>query len=326
MRKCIIRKILLSILIFLGLFLAMLTRRNLFSSLIQVGAVLFLICYLITRYLPAQTSNDVYTQNVADSNNIESVVWTTASDHSTKNQYNDDDINRASNRVLNSHKLVRDRVNKKDVLPSQLNNSYVNKNDTTSNPHHLQTPTHVSAGPVLPKCNDPLCTEYLTKEDKNRFDSCLQKLKSYKGQPHDGQCHFMSPTHRSSVALASYPGSGNTWLRGLLETATGICTGFEYCDISMRVKGFAGENIVSGAVSVVKTHGYPHWNNKKKHGGSGVKYDSAVVLVRNPLDAFVAEWNRRVSNNFHGSTVSLTSHVKSAGKEMFGELVKMMMI
>ena len=86
----------------------------------------------------------------------------------------------------------------------------------------------------------------------------------------------------------------------------------------MRVKGFAGENIVSGAVSVVKTHGFPHWKAKNKH--SGVHFDSAVVLVRNPLDAFVAEWNRRVANNFRGKTVSFTSHVKSTGEEMFGEL------
>ncbi len=35
----------------------------------------------------------------------------------------------------------------------------------------------------------------------------------------------MNGTGRSAVALVSYPGSGNTWLRGLLEQVTGICTG-----------------------------------------------------------------------------------------------------
>ena len=185
----------------------------------------------------------------------------------------------------------------------------------------LTHPPQVTSNAAItlnPRCKEPLCMEYLSKEDRSRFDSCVQKVKSNKGHPKDGQCHFMPQAHRVPVALASYPGSGNTWLRGLLETATGICTGFEFCDISMRVKGFAGENIVSGAVSVVKTHGYPHWKNKRRHN-TGVHFDSAVVLVRNPLDTFVAEWNRRVANNFRGSTVSLTSHVKSAGKEMFGE-------
>ncbi len=41
----------------------------------------------------------------------------------------------------------------------------------------------------------------------------------------EGKCHFMNGTGRAAVALVSYPGSGNTWLRGLLEQVTGICTG-----------------------------------------------------------------------------------------------------
>ena len=35
----------------------------------------------------------------------------------------------------------------------------------------------------------------------------------------------MDGSKRAAVALASHPGSGNTWVRGLLEKATGICTG-----------------------------------------------------------------------------------------------------
>ena len=40
-----------------------------------------------------------------------------------------------------------------------------------------------------------------------------------------GPCHFMDGSNRAPVALASFPGSGNTWVRGLLEKATGVCTG-----------------------------------------------------------------------------------------------------
>ena len=40
-----------------------------------------------------------------------------------------------------------------------------------------------------------------------------------------GPCHFMDGSRRAAVALASFPGSGNTWVRGLLEKATGVCTG-----------------------------------------------------------------------------------------------------
>ena len=35
----------------------------------------------------------------------------------------------------------------------------------------------------------------------------------------------MNAANRSAVPLLSYPGSGNTWTRGLLEKATGRCTG-----------------------------------------------------------------------------------------------------
>ena len=40
-----------------------------------------------------------------------------------------------------------------------------------------------------------------------------------------GPFHFINGTRRAAVALTSFPGSGNTWVRGLLEKATGVCTG-----------------------------------------------------------------------------------------------------
>ncbi len=36
------------------------------------------------------------------------------------------------------------------------------------------------------------------------------------------------PKHRLVVALASFPGSGNTWLRYLVQQATGVMTGSVY--------------------------------------------------------------------------------------------------
>ena len=188
-----------------------------------------------------------------------------------------------------------------------------NETLTTSSLNVATTPNNAAS---KTKCREPLCSEYLTATDKTRFASCLQKVRGKGGHPQHEQCHFMSQSHRAPVALASYPGSGNTWLRGLLETATLICTGFTFCDISMRVKGFAGENIQSGAVLVVKTHSISNWKQRKS---KGPYFESAIFLVRNPLDAFVAEWNRRVANNFRGQTISLTSHVKNAGEDMFGK-------
>ena len=91
------------------------------------------------------------------------------------------------------------------------------------------------------------------------------------------------------VGLASYPSSGNTWLRCttiflcillvgleetiyyslnsryLLEGVTGHYTGSMYNDISLRKKGFYGEGVPAdaGIVVTVKTHG--HTTGKGAH-------------------------------------------------------------
>ena len=95
--------------------------------------------------------------------------------------------------------------------------------------------------------------QLLSHYDKAAFDGCrrLAGVESEKGS-----CHFMNQTLRLPVALASFQGSGSTWVRGLLEQATGICTGSVYCDPWLRASGFSGENVRSGAVIVTKTH-YP---------------------------------------------------------------------
>lgn len=59
-----------------------------------------------------------------------------------------------------------------------------------------------------------------------------------------------------SRALASYPGSGNTWLRYLLEGATGIFTGSVYNAASILKAGHLGEGrpFKDGSTIVQKTH------------------------------------------------------------------------
>ena len=49
------------------------------------------------------------------------------------------------------------------------------------------------------------------------------------------------PQRDSIVALASFPGSGNTWLRYLLQQATGIITGSVYKDPALLRNGFPGK-------------------------------------------------------------------------------------
>lgn len=48
---------------------------------------------------------------------------------------------------------------------------------------------------------------------------------------------FLPSKAKELVALASFPGSGNTWTRHLLELATGYYTGSYYYDMSIYDKG-----------------------------------------------------------------------------------------
>ncbi|KAM3959499.1 WSCD family member AAEL009094 [Aphomia sociella] len=95
---------------------------------------------------------------------------------------------------------------------------------------------------------------------------------------------WRSPPSPDVVALVSYPGSGNTWLRYLLQQVTGIVTGSIYMDYGLRVHGFPAENVTDGSVLVVKTHEMPPLEHNK--------FKSAIILIRNPRDSILADFNR----------------------------------
>ncbi|CAD7087631.1 unnamed protein product [Hermetia illucens] len=87
------------------------------------------------------------------------------------------------------------------------------------------------------------------------------------------------------TALASFPGSGNTWLRYLLQQSTGILTGSIYKDYGLLKSGFPAENICNRSVLVVKTH---EWGPK-----TWMQFEKAILLVRDPDKAILAEFNRQ---------------------------------
>ena len=107
------------------------------------------------------------------------------------------------------------------------------------------------------------------------------------------------------VMLVSFPGSGNTWTRLLIEDVTGYYTGSVYWDKSLYDGGFIGEKeeMENGTTVVVKNH-----NVRGLSGAKGV-----VLLVRNPYDAITAEFNRKQSRN-NGSG---NKHIGSADLEKF---------
>ena len=68
-----------------------------------------------------------------------------------------------------------------------------------------------------------------------------------------GPLRFLDPPG-PLTALASSPGSGNTWTRHLIQQFSGYVTGSIYTDSVLRKNDFPGENFYDGRVIVIKTH------------------------------------------------------------------------
>ena len=132
-------------------------------------------------------------------------------------------------------------------------------------------------------------------------------------------CHFLSTREGRIVALNSLPGSGNTWVRGLLEMATRVCTGSVGCDKWLKVGGFCGEGVMSGRVLVVKTHvSSLRWKGEyyKTVAANHPLFDAAIFLIRSPFGAAVADYNRKMSLHF-GRHQTGSRHVKYLDKPQF---------
>lgn len=80
------------------------------------------------------------------------------------------------------------------------------------------------------ECKEASCLNLLSRVERMQYDECYNRTVSAKsankfGPISKGTCHFQDGIARFPVGLGSFQGSGNTWLRGLLEKVTGICTG-----------------------------------------------------------------------------------------------------
>ncbi|XP_068616896.1 sialate:O-sulfotransferase 2-like [Brachionichthys hirsutus] len=124
------------------------------------------------------------------------------------------------------------------------------------------------------------------------FESCGndEYFVVYQTQVQDNRCmdrRFLPTGAKQLVALASFPVSGNTWSRLLIEQASGFYTGSIYMDKAIYDQGFNGEgdNWMRGRTICIKTHNY-----KRKHI---YQYSSSILLIRNPYKSLMAEFNRR---------------------------------
>ncbi|XP_064833245.1 sialate:O-sulfotransferase 1-like [Oncorhynchus masou masou] len=115
----------------------------------------------------------------------------------------------------------------------------------------------------------------------------------------DSRCKertFLPERSTSLVALSSFPGAGNTWVRHLIELVTGYYTGSFYFDSALYNRGFKGEKDYwkSGRSICVKTH---------ESGQREIEmFDSAILLIRNPYRSLMAEFNRKCAGHLGYAT------------------------
>lgn len=109
--------------------------------------------------------------------------------------------------------------------------------------------------------------------------------------------------------LYTFPGSGNTWGRLLIEHATGVYTGSVYNDASL-LQALPGEFTCDWRVSAVKVHPHTH-EFSRLNGASGgfnsdankckrgniPRFERAVLLIRDPFDSIWSEFQRRVTQS-----------------------------
>ncbi|KAE8635321.1 hypothetical protein XENTR_v10002581 [Xenopus tropicalis] len=154
--------------------------------------------------------------------------------------------------------------------------------------------------------DEQLCSQKCIGEE---FESCgtSDYFIVYQTQVQDNRCmdrRFLAARSKQLIALASFPGAGNTWARHLIELATGFYTGSYYFDGSLYNKGFKGErdHWRNGRTVCIKTH---------ESGRKEIEaFDSAVLLIRNPYKALMAEFNRK-----YGGHVGFASQAHWKGKE-----------
>ena len=145
-------------------------------------------------------------------------------------------------------------------------------------------------------------------------------------------CSLQNTSKNESVGLVSLPGSGNTWVRGLLERATHICTGSLWCDANLRFSEFCGEGVRSSDALVIKNHDSTiRWRGQQLplHTSSHGKpeFDAVIFIHRNPFDSIVAEHNRKLAlmfwqkelESYNHSEEFSNYHTRFFGEDYFGE-------
>ena len=112
-----------------------------------------------------------------------------------------------------------------------------------------------------------------------------------------------NPGDFAIIPLISLPGAGNTWVRFLIEQATGIATGSTYNDGSLA-KSLIGEkrNPMGQETIVIKSHSINRIRGKyfQVPQDQRPKIKGCILVIRSPRDAILAEFIRKNTRSHTG--------------------------
>ncbi|KAK8728143.1 hypothetical protein OTU49_009136 [Cherax quadricarinatus] len=170
------------------------------------------------------------------------------------------------------------------------NEKGTNKSNRSDKDKFVKTNKSYYKNKVIMRTPEQSNVKFTSRHHRSKMlDAYRRRLQVWGGE--QGKCGQIQVlfTKRGSLpptALASYPGSGNTWTRNLLQIASGIFTGSIYNDQQLYVNGFLGEKDPwnSGTTFTQKTHDCSP-SHIKKFNSTG------ILLLRNPYRAILAYHN-----------------------------------
>ncbi|XP_042224441.1 WSCD family member AGAP003962-like isoform X2 [Homarus americanus] len=152
--------------------------------------------------------------------------------------------------------------------------------------------------------------------DKLQLDMTGASWRSWQGDDPGSPCVDYETRFGHDVArvwLVSFPCSGNTWVRYLLESATGVFTGSAYKDKILYEAGMFGEMEApsSGRTLVQKTHGGAVYGSPQHDLLTRYSLINphlpTILLLRHPARAIISYWKfytSRTRNNKHTAQIS----------------------
>ena len=242
---------------------------------------------------------DVTTSDINNSNNVILTTMVGKSDNMTTAMAEFD------GRTINITKLKLKSIIDLKKLIANFSKSYPNRFTKSLSASQIDEIANIFALPSL-ELSDELKRQFLDCSGITLLRQSVKEGGILHLPEHFQTCKNMTFQKTGDfVGLLSWPGSGNSWVRQMLETATGIYTGAWYCDSSYINAGMLGEGIKNRNILVMKIH-FP-----------GQKWlpEKVMYLIRNPFDCILAEWNRIIYEHKDFKV----QHTATLSQESFGE-------